>query len=171
MPRSTLEPTSSAPVAAYIGLGANLGDAVATLHAACAQIGQLPLTEFMACSPMYRSAPVDASGPDYVNAVVAVTTRLAPLALLTHLQAIEHSHGRDRPFHNAPRSLDLDLLLYADQVIALPHLSVPHPRMHERGFVLRPLHDIAPAIMIPGHGALAPLLARVADQVVIRLDA
>ncbi len=170
MPRSTLEPNSGAAVAAYIGLGANLGDAVATLHAACVQIGQLPLTDLMARSPMYRSAPLDAGGPDYVNAVVAVTTRLAPLALLSHLHAIERAHGRVRPFRNAPRSLDLDLLLYGDQVIALPLLSVPHPRMHERGFVLQPLHDIAADLVIPGHGALAALLARVADQAVARLD-
>ncbi len=171
MPRSTLEPTAGAPVVAYIGLGANLGDAVATLHAACAEVGHLPLTEFMARSPMYRSAPADASGPDYVNAVIAVTTRLAPLELLSHLHVIEQSHGRDRPFRNAPRSLDLDLLLYGDQLIDLPQLCVPHPRMHERGFVLQPLHDIAADIVIPGHGALAPLLARVADQAVARLDA
>ena len=171
MPRSTVDPASGSPIAAFIGLGANLGHAVATLHAAFAQIGQMPLTDVMARSPMYRSAPVDAGGPDYVNAVIAVTTHLAPLELLSHLHAIERAHGRERPYRNAPRSLDLDLLLYADQAIDLPQLCVPHPRMHERAFVLKPLGDIAPNIVIPGRGLAALLLARVADQTLTRIDA
>ncbi len=170
MPRSTIEPGSSTPVAAYIGLGANLGDAVANLRSAFKQIENLPLSEVMARSPMYRSTPIDSSGPDYINAVLSVSTRLAPLDLLAHLLEIECAHGRERPYRNAPRSLDLDLLLYGDRMIDLPQLRVPHPRMQERGFVLKPLADIAPDLVVPGLGALAPLLARVSDQGVTRLD-
>jgi 2-amino-4-hydroxy-6-hydroxymethyldihydropteridine diphosphokinase len=171
MPRSTIEADPDAPVAAYIGLGANLGDALANLRSAFTQIGNLALTEVVARSPMYRSTPIDSSGPDYINAVLCVSTRLAPLELLAHLLAIERAHGRERPYRNAPRSLDLDLLLYGDRMIDLPQLSVPHPRMQERGFVLKPLADIAPKLVVPGHGALVSMLARVSDQDVTRLEA
>ena len=156
---------------AYIGLGANLGDASATIQAAFVDIERLPQTQPAARSPLYRSAPIDSSGPDYVNAVMAVTTRLDPEQLLVHLQAIERERGRERPYRNAPRSLDLDLLLYGDSVIDVAQLCVPHPRMYERGFVLKPLADIAPSLVIPGRGPLAPLLVRVADQDVTRIDA
>ncbi len=181
MPRSTLESIASAAAAgksqsaagvtAYIGLGANLGDAVTTIQAACEAIARLTQTTETARSQLYRSAPIDSSGPDYINAVMAVRTRLGAAELLSQLQAIEREHGRERPYRNAPRSLDLDLLLYGDDVIELPQLRVPHPRMHERAFVLRPLADIAPSLSIPGRGALAPLLARVADQRVTPVQA
>ncbi|MFZ2650634.1 MAG: 2-amino-4-hydroxy-6-hydroxymethyldihydropteridine diphosphokinase [Burkholderiaceae bacterium] len=154
----------------YIGLGANLGEAGAAIRCAFAEIEHLPLTQPSARSPLYRSAPIGAGGPDYINAVMAVTTRLGPQELLSHLQAIELEHGRKRPYRNAPRSLDLDLLLYAERSIDLPNLRVPHPRMHERGFVLQPLADIAPNLAIPGHGPLAPLLAGVVGQRLSRLD-
>jgi 2-amino-4-hydroxy-6-hydroxymethyldihydropteridine diphosphokinase len=171
MPRSTTEPTPDAPVSAYIGLGANLGDAAATIRSAFNAIAQFPQTEQVACSPLYRSAPVASSGQDYVNAVMALSTRLSAFQLLAHLQAVELAHGRERPYRNAPRSLDLDLLLYGDARIHLPQLCVPHPRMHTRGFVLRPLADIAPGLIVPGHGPLAGLLAQVIDQDVTRADA
>jgi 2-amino-4-hydroxy-6-hydroxymethyldihydropteridine diphosphokinase len=118
---------------------------------------------------LYRSAPIDSSGPDYLNAVAAVATELAPHALLQALQAIELRHGRERPYRNAPRTLDLDLLLFGEQRIDSPDLVVPHPRMHERAFVLRPLADLAPALVIPGRGAVAIWLDAVGDQAVVRL--
>ena len=160
MRRSTLD----LAVRAYVGLGANLGDSVAAIQSALKAIAQLPQTELVEASPLYRSAPVDAGGPDYTNAVAAIATRLQADELLTRLQSIETAHGRERPFVNAPRSLDLDLLLYAGEVIESPRLRVPHPRMHERAFVLRPLADLAPHLVIPGRGAVARLLERVAEQ-------
>jgi 2-amino-4-hydroxy-6-hydroxymethyldihydropteridine diphosphokinase len=169
MRRSTTEAAHREPVLAYIGLGANLGDARATLAAAFAAIERLPRTELTARSALYRSAPIDSSGPDYLNAVVAVRTRLDAQALLAGLQAIEREHGRERPYRNAPRSLDLDLLLYGQRRLDAPNLTVPHPRMHERAFVLRPLADIAPDLVIPGHGPLAPLLEQVAEQRIERV--
>ncbi|MFT4243499.1 MAG: 2-amino-4-hydroxy-6-hydroxymethyldihydropteridine diphosphokinase [Acidovorax sp.] len=129
---------------AFIGLGANLGDAPAALRTALQALAALPETQLLRTSPLYRSAPVDATGPDFYNAVAALQTRLAPLALLRALQAIEQAAGRERPYRNAPRTLDLDVLLYGDERIATPELTVPHPRMGERAFVLRPLADIAP---------------------------
>src|SRR5438128_2571535 len=130
---------SASPVLACIGLGANLGDARAALNAARDALGQMPATTLVAMSPLYRSAPVDATGPDYLNAVALVRTELDAHQLLHALQAIELRHGRERSHRNAPRTLDLDLLLYGDEVIRTDDLTVPHPRMHERAFVLRPL--------------------------------
>ena len=129
---------------AFIGLGANLGDARATLTRALGELAAMPGVDALQASPLYRTKPVDAQGPDFVNAVARLRTTLSPLALLAGLQAIEAAHGRERPYRNAPRTLDLDLLLYGDEVIASPTLTVPHPRMHERAFVLLPLAEIAP---------------------------
>ena len=129
---------------AWIGLGANLGDAPAALAAAVQALGALPGTQLQRCSRLYRSAPVDAGGPDYYNAVVQLQTTLAPLALLQALQAIEQAAGRERPYRNAPRTLDLDVLLYGSARIDSPALTVPHPRMAQRAFVLRPLAELAP---------------------------
>ncbi|MGB3276362.1 MAG: 2-amino-4-hydroxy-6-hydroxymethyldihydropteridine diphosphokinase [Castellaniella sp.] len=154
---------------AYIGLGANLGDAAATVRRAAAELAAVPGVADLQLSPLYGTAPVDSSGPDYVNAVARLDTTLPPLALLAALQAIEQRHGRERPYRNAPRTLDLDLLLYGDQTIALPELTVPHPRMHERAFVLRPLMDLAPGLTLD-QGGLDALLARCADQAIQRLD-
>ena len=158
-----------APVLAGIGLGANLGDARATLDAAIQALESLPETRVRAVSSIYRSAPVDSSGPDYLNAVALLDTRLAPLVLLAELQRIELVHGRERPYYNAPRTLDLDLLFHGEQRMTTPTLVLPHPRMHERAFVLRPLAELAPALTIPGHGAVAELLATVAGQRVDKL--
>ena len=135
----------------FVGLGANLGDAVATVQAAFDALGLLPQTNCVARSSLYRSAPVDAQGSDYINAVAQLRTGLSPLALLDALQAIEDRFGRERPYRNAPRTLDLDVLLYGQQRIVSPRLTVPHPRLHERAFVLVPLAEIAPdlALAVP----------------------
>jgi len=132
---------------AYIGLGANLGaDLAAALTQAALSLEALPGTQVAALSSAWRSAPVDAGGPDFLNAVAALDTGLAPLELLDALQAIELAHGRERPYRNAPRTLDLDLLLYDDLVLDTPRLILPHPRLGERAFVLRPLLEIAPEL-------------------------
>ncbi|RMX03621.1 2-amino-4-hydroxy-6-hydroxymethyldihydropteridine diphosphokinase [Corticibacter populi] len=149
----------------WIGLGANLGDARQALEAAARAIARLPDCALEQASPLYRSAPVDAQGPDYLNAVVRVRTRLPALALLDHLQAIELAAGRERPYRNAPRTLDLDILLYGDVHMDMPELTVPHPRMYQRAFVLRPLADID-AQQVP-----AALLESVAAQALEKLPA
>ena len=154
---------------ACIGLGANLGDAGATLHAVVATLAALPESRLLACSAFYRSAPVDASGPDFVNAVALLDTGLAPLVLLAALQAIELQHGRERPYRNAPRTLDLDLLLYGDALIELPQLQVPHPRGHARAFVLAPLAELVPDLIWPGHGTVTALLAALPAQRIERM--
>lgn len=157
------------PQRAFIGLGANLGDARATLAQAEREIAGLPHTRLQAVSSIYRSAPVDAQGPDFFNAVVEVATTLSPHELLAQLQAIERRHGRQRPFRHAPRTLDLDLLMQADQGIASTALTLPHPRMHLRAFVLLPLAELAPDLVIPGVGAVAGLLPAVAHQTIERV--
>jgi len=163
---------SGAPVRACIGLGANLGDPVAQLRAALAAIARLPSTCIVSVSSIYRSAPVGyLDQPDFYNAVVALDTRLAPQALLDALLAIEQEGGRTREFRNAPRLIDLDLLLYGDQVVDLPHLTVPHPRLADRAFVLLPLAEIAPGCTIPGLGSPAGLALAVAGQAIERLGA
>ena len=151
-------------IRACIGLGANLGDARHTLQAARQAIATLPQTTLVGFSSLYRSAPIDATGPDFWNAVALVDTGLSPRALLEALQRIEAQHGRERPWRNAPRTLDLDLLLYADRHIDEPGLTVPHPRMHERAFVLLPLAELWPDATIPGLGAVNDWLPRVAGQ-------
>ena len=132
------------PVSAFVALGANLGDAPATLRWALTAIAALPGTRLVRSSSLYRTAPVDSSGPDYINAVAEVATTLHAPALLAALQQIELAGGRERPYRNAPRTLDLDILLYGDVSIHSTHLQVPHPRMGERAFVLVPLAEIAP---------------------------
>ncbi len=156
---------------AWIGIGANLGDARANVLDAVARLRRLPDTRFVGTSALYRTAPVDSSGDDYVNAVAAIDTGLDAHALLQALLDIELAHGRERPYRNAPRTLDLDLLLYGDQVIHdAPTLLVPHPRLHERAFVLAPLAELAPELRIPGRGTVASLLPGVAGQSIERLD-
>lgn len=146
-----------------MGIGANLADPAATVVAA---IERLRPWGLVAASGLYRSAPVDAGGPDYINAVAALDTVLEPLALLDVLQGIEAEFGRERPYHHAPRTLDLDLLLHGDAVLSTPRLTLPHPRLHLRAFVLRPLLDLAPKLHAPGLGALASHLAGTADQAI-----
>ena len=155
---------------AWVGIGANLGDARANVLDAIERLSRLPGARLLQTSPLYRTAPIDSSGDDYINAVAALDTDLDAHALLQALFAIEQAHGRERPYRNAPRTLDLDLLLYGDQVIDdAPTLIVPHPRMHERAFVLAPLADVAPDLVIPGRGAVSALRAQVADQAIERL--
>ena len=156
-------------IQAYIGLGANLGSAADTVRQAAAELAVVPGVSRLQLSPLYGTAPVDSSGPDYVNAVARLDTTLDALALLAALQAIELDHGRQRPYRNAPRTLDLDLLLYGDQTLDLPTLTVPHPRMHERAFVLQPLMDLAPDLRL-AQGTLADLLGHCADQAIRRLS-
>jgi 2-amino-4-hydroxy-6-hydroxymethyldihydropteridine diphosphokinase len=131
------------PVTVYLGLGANLGDARAALDLALQQLGQTPGMEVTARSAYYRTAPMDSSGPDYINAVVELSTVLTAPDLLNCLHAIEERAGRARPYRNAPRTLDLDILMYGEGRIASPALTIPHPRMGLRAFVLVPLAEIA----------------------------
>lgn len=134
---------------AYIALGGNLGDAKALVLAAIGQLANLPKTRLLARSSLYRSAPVEASGPDFINAVVALETQLNAHQLLLNLQQIEQVFGRERPYQNAPRTLDLDVLLYGAASIHSATLVVPHPRMMQRAFVLCPLAEIAPTLVTP----------------------
>jgi 2-amino-4-hydroxy-6-hydroxymethyldihydropteridine diphosphokinase len=156
---------------ACVGLGANLGDPRTTLAHARDEIARLPGTVLHATSPLYRSAPIDAGGPDFFNAVALIDTSMDAHALLQALQGIEARHGRERPYRHAPRTLDLDLLLYGDDSIVTPDLVVPHPRLHERAFALRPLLDIAPDACIPGRGRAIDWLPKVAGQRIEKLDA
>lgn len=148
---------------AYIGLGANLGAAWETLQHALQQLQEQSGIQQLEASSFYSSAPVDSCGPDYINAVARVQTTLPPLQLLDLLQRIEQEHGRERPYRNAPRTLDLDLLLYGSETINLARLIVPHPRMHQRAFVLKPLQELAPALRLD-QGTIDELLAACSDQ-------
>ena len=161
LPGSTALPADRT---AHIGLGANLGDARATLQAALQALAGLPGCRLLQVSAVYRSAPVDAAGPDFFNAVAALHTGLEPLPLLDALQAIELQFGRQRPHVNAPRTLDLDLLLLGDLQLQTPRLTLPHPRLHQRAFVLLPLLEIAPDLAAPGLGPLAAHLPGTASQ-------
>ena len=148
---------------AYIGLGANLGDTRDTLQRALISLDTLPDTTLLAASSFYRTAPVDAQGPDYINAVARIDTTLTAHDLLRALQRIEQNHGRTRAYRNAPRTLDLDILLFGDETICDADLAVPHPRMHERAFVLYPLAELQPDLTL-SQGSLAELIARCTDQ-------
>lgn len=152
---------TGALVRAYVGIGANLGDAAQTVRAAAERLRPLGLQRL---SSLYRSAPVDAAGPDFVNAVAELDCALAPLDLLRALQAIEHDFGRQRPYRNAPRTLDLDLLLHGEERLDGEALTLPHPRLHQRAFVLQPLLELTPELAAPGLGLLADHLPAVADQ-------
>jgi 2-amino-4-hydroxy-6-hydroxymethyldihydropteridine diphosphokinase len=145
-------------VTAFVALGANLGDAAQALRGALSALGVTPGVRFVRASSLYRTAPIQSTGPDYVNAVAEVSTELTAPALLDVLQAIELQAGRQRPYRNAPRTLDLDLLLFGEAHIDSPRLTVPHPRMWQRAFVLVPLAEIAPSQV-----SAAQLIA-VADQ-------
>lgn len=149
---------------AYIGLGANLGKPQESLLAAITALSTLPATMVTNRSSLYQTKPMDADGDDYINAVVELQTHLPPTELLTSLQYIEQQFGRVRSYQNAPRTLDCDLLLYDQQVLHTPTLIIPHPRMHQRAFVLIPLLEIAPKMHIPNIGAAQSLLAEVSHQ-------
>ena len=155
---------------AYVGIGSNLGEPQARVARAFDELAAIRRTRLLRRSSLYRSAPVGYTAqPEFINAVAALDTELPAADLLGELQAIESRHGRERSFANAPRTLDLDLLLYDDARINQPQLVVPHPRMHERAFVLQPLLEIAPAAEIPGHGRARDRLAACGEQKVERI--
>ena len=155
---------------AYVALGANIGDPAATLLAAFAALANLPDSRVAHTSSLYRTAPVGLKNqPDFINAVAALETGLAPESLLDALLDLEARFGRIRRDRNGPRTLDLDLLLYNDIELDLPRLTLPHPRLHLRAFVLQPLAEIAPGLAIPGRGSVAAWLPAVANQGITRL--
>lgn len=155
-----------APVRAYVGLGSNQADPVRQVRVALTELAGLAQTTLAARSSLYRNAPMGPPDqPDYVNAVAGLDTGLSALELLHALQAIEAAHGRVRSgVRWGPRTLDLDLLLYDDARFDSPELTVPHPGLHQRAFVLYPLEEIAAGLSIPGQGRLAALLARVSPE-------
>jgi 2-amino-4-hydroxy-6-hydroxymethyldihydropteridine diphosphokinase len=154
---------------AYIGIGANLGDAQATVLRTLDALNTLPETSVTAQSSLFRTAPVDADGDDYINAVACIKTALPAGELLQALLALEQQFGRERSHVNAPRTLDLDLLLYDNQQIDTPALTVPHPRMTMRAFVLIPLLQIDPFVEIPGRGPAHQFVPSVADQAIRKI--
>ncbi len=154
------DPLPSNAVFACVAIGANLGDAATTVLRAMQTLGQLADTSVVKCSSLYRTAPHEAQGPDFINAAVLLQTHLTPLALLHALQAIEQQEGRERPYKNAPRTLDLDLIFYGDVQLQTPELTLPHPRWHSRAFVLHPLADIWP------ERVSAAMLQALADQAI-----
>ena len=152
------------PAMACVALGANLGDAELTIQHALQAVAALPHTQLIKASSLYRSAPYEAQGPDFINAVALVQTKLTPLNLLHALQDLEIQSGRERPYKNAPRTLDLDLIFYGDLTLTLPELTLPHPRWSERAFVVLPLAQIWPERVTNAH------LNAVQDQVIERLN-
>jgi len=154
----------------FIALGANLGRPAETVRQALDVLRELPQTEYVAASSLYRTAPVGLKHqPDFINAVAEVITSLPALTLLHALFAIEERFGRQRSVKNAPRTLDLDLLLYGDVISTALELTLPHPRLQERAFVLAPLAELQPALIIPVHGAVSDLLRQCTDQKIERL--
>ncbi len=151
-------------VSVFVGLGSNLGQSQEEVSHAISQLNGLPETQVVSCSSFYQSAPHEATGPDYINAVVLIQTRLNAHALLGQFQAIEDAAGRIRPYRNAPRTLDVDMLLYGEAVIQSEHLTVPHPRMLTRAFVMLPLSELAPE-KVP-----AKLLVQLGDQAIRKIE-
>jgi 2-amino-4-hydroxy-6-hydroxymethyldihydropteridine diphosphokinase len=171
-----LAPAAPPPeTSAWVGLGSNLGERLAHLRHAVRALMATPGVRVVGVSPLYASAPLDSGGEDYLNAVVALRTTLAPAELLARLQGMEAERGRERPYRWAPRTLDLDLLLHGSTLSQAPELTLPHPRLHQRAFVLRPLLDLDPHLGLPlADGTTAPLgdaLVGVAAQRVRRVSA
>ena len=157
-------------VVAWIGLGSNLDNPVRQVNTALAALDDLPKSRLRACSGLYRSAPMGPQDqPDYINAVAALDTALSAPALLEALQGIEQAHARVRGRHWGPRTLDLDILLYGDAVIDSPTLSVPHPGLATRNFVLAPLAEIAPRLTVPGLGEVQHLRDAVSHADLVRV--
>ena len=166
----TLTTHHSSLVTAFIALGSNLDDPEQQIRNGLRELAALPETRFVSASSLYRSAPVGyREQADFVNAVACIETKLQPRALLDHLLAIERRHGRVREFPNAPRTLDLDIALYGDLTLREPGLTIPHPRMHERAFVIVPLAEIAPGASVPGRGPVADLLPNVNAASAVKL--
>jgi 2-amino-4-hydroxy-6-hydroxymethyldihydropteridine diphosphokinase len=161
---------TASKVIAFVGLGANLGDAQGTVQRATIALGSIPSTRLITQSSLFRTAPIDATGNDYVNSVAQLETTLDASTLLSHLQRIEDVFGRERPFPNAPRTLDLDLLLFGQQRIVTADLIVPHPRLTERAFTLIPLLQLDPLLIIPGRGPAHQFVANVAGQAIRKIQ-
>lgn len=164
-----MQKTSNNLNQAFIGLGANLGNTNATLKSAIDDLKNNNKINLVKVSSFYSSKPVDADGPDYTNAVALIETRLNPQQLLQVTQTIENHNGRTRLYHNAPRTLDLDILLFGNLNIDEKNLVIPHPRMHLRAFVLLPLLEIAPNIILP-QGDKNILLANIKDQKIYKIN-
>ncbi len=160
---------SAVQVTAYVGIGSNLGNVRGNVENVLQQLDSLPKTRRTGQSNLFRTAPLDATGDDYVNAVVRLDTQLDAHELLRQLQAIEQAYGRERPYPNAPRTMDLDILLYGGQKISTEVLTVPHPRLTQRAFVLIPLLQIDPLIAIPGQGPAHAFAPGVAGQVINKI--
>lgn len=156
-------------VTAYIGIGSNLGDAQDNVRRAILLLDQLPLTKLRSQSSLFRTAPIDADGDDYINAVASVDTDLPAQQLLDALQALETQFGRERPYYHAPRTLDLDILLYGSKVIDTDTLSIPHPGLTQRAFALIPLLQLDPMITISGKGPAHAFAPDVADQLIQKI--
>jgi 2-amino-4-hydroxy-6-hydroxymethyldihydropteridine diphosphokinase len=155
---------------AFIALGANLDDPRRQVHSGFDALARLPRTRLLARSSLYATTPIGyADQPDFINAVAKIETRLAPRALLDALLEVERQHGRRRSIPSGPRTLDLDVLLYGALQVQEPGLTIPHPRMHERAFVLVPLVEIEPECIIPGRGRAADWLAGCGDQNIKRI--
>jgi len=160
----------TAAITVYIGIGSNLDNPRQQVAAAVAALEQLPQSQLVAVSPWYRSAPLGPGDqPDYINGVARIATTLPPEPLLTALQDIENRQGRRRDIRWGPRTLDLDILLYGDDTLASPRLTVPHPQLKQRNFVLVPLHDLAPALQLPDGTILAELLANTPAAGIVRV--
>jgi 2-amino-4-hydroxy-6-hydroxymethyldihydropteridine diphosphokinase len=161
----------SSPVTAFVALGSNLDDPPAQLRSALHALARLPGTRLVRESSLYRNPPEGGlDQPEFMNAVAQIETGLGPRALLDRLLDIERAHGRVRDYPNAPRTLDLDIVLYGDSEVREEGLTVPHPRMLERAFVLVPLAEIAPDAMVPGKGRIADLLRKLDASGMIRLS-
>ncbi|WP_019141812.1 2-amino-4-hydroxy-6-hydroxymethyldihydropteridine diphosphokinase [Noviherbaspirillum massiliense] len=160
---------SAAVVTSYVGIGSNLGDALGNVQRAILRLGQLPGTRLTAQSSLFRTTPIDAGGDDYINAVAQLETSLTAPQLLQELQSLENEFGRERPYQNAPRTLDLDILLYGEQKITSESLTVPHPRLTQRAFALIPLLQIDPMLTIPGEGPAHSFVPGVAGQAIRKI--
>jgi 2-amino-4-hydroxy-6-hydroxymethyldihydropteridine diphosphokinase len=159
-----------AGVTAFVALGSNLGDPAAQIRSALRELARMPGTRVVRSSSLYRNPPAGGlDQPEYINAVAQVETRAGARELLDRLLEIERAHGRVRDYPNAPRTLDLDIVLYGDRVLREPGLVVPHPRMLQRAFVLVPLAEIAPEAQVPGHGRVADLAAKLDASTLARL--
>jgi 2-amino-4-hydroxy-6-hydroxymethyldihydropteridine diphosphokinase len=166
----SLSTQHSSLVTAYIALGSNLGDPAAQIRRAMQALAAMPETRLVRRSSLYRNPPAGyLDQPEFVNAVARIETRLAPRDLLEQLLAIERAHGRARDFPNGPRTLDLDILLYGERTVREPGLTIPHPRMLERAFVLVPLAEIAPETVVPGGGRIADLVKNVDASALVKL--
>lgn len=160
----------ASPITAFVALGSNLGDPAGQIRSALRALDKLPDTRLVRQSSFYRNPPEGGlDQPEFVNAVARIETRIGPRALLDRLLEIERAHGRVRDYPNAPRTLDLDIVLYGDSVVQETGLTIPHPRMLERVFVLVPLAEIAPDAMVPGKGRVADLLRDVDASGMIKL--